>query len=423
MDDTKKYSLIINYPYFFNIGGIEKYLYSFIKYCIDKEVRVIWLCETKYEIAESFKSILLSDKIERVPIKRCFFGWFKLEALNLKKDEIYILFCTSPIYMCINQDIIRQYSDYRFYPIYAIASETDNTYFLEDYFNCSFIKNRVRHTMGKMIENWDLHNAVRCFNIHQLNSLEKKYSIKIQNKEEKVLGVLKSQEDVSESFLRTKYRSRDIFTIITVSRFDFPHKAYLLGLIRAFGVVKVRYPQIHLQIIGYGPHKNKVIDEIEKLPPMVKQSIELVGEVSPDNLNDYFKKADLNISVAGAATGGARVGTLTLVARNYCEDVCEVYGYYDESSNMTTSLIPGNDVEPYIEEVLSMNENDYVQKCLAGYQLLKTTKTPNPDYLFKTSEAVDLTVSGKEMCQMKIIRQMILFRRLLDKSKNVFKFR
>lgn len=151
-----------------------------------------------------------------------------------------------------------------------------------------------------------------------------------------------------------------------------------------------------------------------------QSSIELIGEVSPIALGDYYKKADLNVSVAAAASGGAREGTLTLVGRNFCGDVCEVYGFYDECSNMTTSLIPGNNVEPYIEDVLSMEEDDYVNKCLAGFSVFKKAKKPNPDYLFETCEIIDLNVSNKEIRQMKIIKNLILFSLLRKKLSSFF---
>lgn len=414
--DKKKFTVIINYPYFFNVGGIETYLFFFIKYCIEKNVRVLWICNPKYEVAQSFRSVLLSNQVERAYVKKNCFGWFKLKDLHLQ-DEKYILFCVSPLYMCLNQDIIRRYPDSKIYPIYAIASEKGTTFFLEDNFHFLFIKKRIQHVMRSMIGNWDSHNAIRCFNVNQLDALEKKYDIKIENKDSKVLGVLHHQKEVSEGFLRIKYRKRDVFTIITVSRFDFPHKAYLLGLIRAFGKLKGKYPQLRLQIIGYGPHEDKVKNEIEKLPSAVRHSIELLGEVSPVDLGVYFRKADLNISVAAAASGGACEGTLTLVGRNFCGDVCEVYGYYDECINMTTSLVPGNNVEPYIEEVLSMSENEYVRKCLDGFAVFGNSRKPNPDYLFETSEKVDLPVSNTEIRQMKVIKHLITLSRIIEKLK------
>jgi glycosyltransferase involved in cell wall biosynthesis len=416
MDKNNKFSVIINYPYFFNVGGIETYLFFFIKYCIEKKIRVLWIRNPKYEVAQSFRSVLLGNQVERVNLKNKRFGWFKLKDIHLQ-DATYILFCTSPIYMCLNQDIIRHNPGSKIYPIYAVASEKGTTFYLEDYFHLPYLKKMVKNAMSSMVENWDSHNAVRCFNVKQLDALEIKYGISIRNKESKVLGVLHSVKEVSDDFLRAKYRTRDVFTIITVSRFDFPHKAYLLGLIRAFGKLKGKYPQLRLQIIGYGPHEDKVKNEIEKLPSAVRHSIELLGEVSPVDLGVYFRKADLNISVAAAASGGACEGTLTLVGRNFCGDVCEVYGYYDECINMTTSLVHGNNVEPYIEEVLSMSENEYVRKCLDGFAVFGNSRKPNPDYLFETSEKVDLPVSNTEIRQMKVIKHLITLSRIIEKLK------
>ena len=112
-----------------------------------------------------------------------------------------------------------------------------------------------------------------------------------------------------------KKAKRECFNIVSISRFDFPHKGYLLGLIRAYGRLKEKYPQVALCIIGYGPGKPLVEKEIKRLNKKAQQDLSLLGEVDSADFPKVLKEMHLNISVAGSVGVGARNGVLSIPAR------------------------------------------------------------------------------------------------------------
>ena len=101
---------------------------------------------------------------------------------------------------------------------------------------------------------------------------------------------------------------------------------------RYSAIVKLvhEYPHIKLLIIGDGPDKSILIELINSLDENVKNRICLRSPVTPAELSEIMRDCNLNVSVAGCATMGARCGVLTLPARHYNYD-CEVYGFIPDS--------------------------------------------------------------------------------------------
>ena len=99
-----------------------------------------------------------------------------------------------------------------------------------------------------------------------------------------------------------------------------------------------------------------------------------------NDLLDLYQKCDLSISVAGCASMGARIGLLTLPARHYTND-CEVYGFFPDSKNMTTSIKPGYKVVPFIKKVMNMNAEEYLRLSRAAYDSFDDKKVSVNDFI------------------------------------------
>ena len=413
MGKEKKRALIINHLGFSNVGGIETYLYSLIKYCIKSKIRVIWLCHSKPIVCESFRDVLFSDYVERVFVKSLNWYWFQYEMIPLKKDERYLIFTCTPQGMCASQDIMLKYNDYDIFPVYAIANTTGEYYFLERYFKKTYLNKKVFSIMRDMIKRWETNDAIRFFNLSHAEALEANYGIEIKNKQEKVLRGVVEPTTPNFGVVGKRYKKEGEFVILTVGRMCFPHKGYMLGLIQSFGKLKEKYPQLQLHIIGDGQERYLLEREIDKLSATVKDSIKMIGEVSPTNLSVYYRDADLNISVAGAAVLGAAAGVLTLVAQNFCEGECRVYGFYNDCPEKVTSTEKGVNVEPYIIEAIEMSDEAYMARCKKGFEVFEKNSDVNPEYLFDTTENLYFKPSKHEIRKMKILKRIIKANRYL----------
>ena len=346
------------------IGGIECYIYKQIKaYSNNKNMYFCWAGAKHALVDDIFKELINNNLI-----------WTLNQGLKIKKLKKY---CKD---FCINNVKIITFDPFKFAKAEAIKHrlkriKVDTFYFvphfegeslyLEEGENLRQKKEKVRSKMALLFQKMNNNENIKYFAKSHIAKMTSNYQYNV--KDEISVLVPPNIEDIKFNIeQKQELYNRGVFKILSVSRFEFPHKGYLIGLIRAFASLKPKYPQLELVIVGYGDHKFLVDEELAKIRVEYRASIKLVGRVSPDQLFLYYDDANLNISVAGACSKGAKRGCLSVPARHYTYD-CEVYGFLPESKNDCTSTKAGMPVEPLIEEVLNMKEEEYIQKCLDSF--------------------------------------------------------
>ncbi len=372
--------VIIN-RYILKLGGIETYVCRLIPFMLNHDVRVIWIRQRDNAIGSSFSDVLKDKRLEYCYVNNPDILWFNHEKIKLSKDDKVIILSFNPSSFAKSLTLCREYRGIDITPFYYVPDTTGPQYFRERYFP-GFLGRYFHGSLSKLFRRFDSYNLIRFFSPLQVTSLEQAYGLTIQDSDKKIL---KSNEeyppfDEENVKLRAKERRRN-FNIITVGRFDFPHKGYILGLIRAYGRLKQNYMNLHLTIVGYGPHENRVREEISKLPDYAQKDLHLVGETPPEDLQRLFYRSHLNISVAGAVGDGAKYSVLSIPARNYCEGECEVYGLNYEPS-VTVSTKPGHLVDDDIIRVINMSSDDYINETLRIHKLFRTDS--EPWYVFDT---------------------------------------
>ena len=404
-------TLIINYGNL-NIGGIEKYIAQLTEYLTENGGRVIWLRDPVLKIAEIYRELFLGNSVERVIADTSKYTWFKHGDLHFSKDDDIVILSFDPMSMARSLQLKEEYSAYRITPYYAVPNTTGNLYYIERYFSG---KNRekIRMELAKIHAHWESMDLIRFFSIQQVHPLEKNYNFHVNNKNEKVLPAVFAIEKLNQELLQERSK-RKYFTIGTLGRFDFPHKGYMLGLVRSYGRLKEIYPEIRLKIGGYGPDEGVLKKEIRKLPAVFQKDIVLAGAVDPQNVNQFFSDVHLNISVAGAVWDGAKCGVVSIPARNYCDGECEVYGYLPQSRNMTASLELGECVDTFIEYVIRCSEDEYRHLCEDSYNTCLQKTAPWPTYLFDTKPQKYIEVDSMEIKYMKRLMKYVRTRQYLE---------
>lgn len=109
--------------------------------------------------------------------------------------------------------------------------------------------------------------------------------------------------------------------ILTISRFEFPFKGYVLGLIADFEVFNRRYPNSTLTIIGHGPGEGRVLDLIKRLPISIQQNINLIQRVPIELIDSYLDSCDVYVGM----------GTTVLSAANRYKIVISAIAYQESS--------------------------------------------------------------------------------------------
>lgn len=347
------------------IGGIENYLLRTIRDLKKNGNRIIWIFPEGGYIDDSFNKDLMDGSVEIINVNLDKFSWIKLLDIKFNNDEEAIAIAFNLFNYIFLEMIKKKYADIQIDSFFWVPHFKEKHVFIE-YFAPKPIQPMLRKFIGKIVYRMEENNNIIYVNQSHLDAFTRTYGYKVENENMKLLQGYTREILPFNINLALMRCEREEFNIITVGRFSFPHKAYLIGLIRTYGELKEKYKQIKLTIIGYGPHEDKVLNEIEKLSPKAKEDINLVGKVAYDDLRKYFAKAHLNIGVAGTIADGAVTGLISIPVRHYSE-VCEGYGYLPESRKYTTSSEPGRPIEEFIEEVINMDKEKYLVLSKKAY--------------------------------------------------------
>lgn len=374
-----------------DIGGVQQNFVELMRYAVQQGHRVIWLYTKPMRIADAYKDLLPHiEAISYSPQKT----HINMDPnLKLDEDEIVKWITARPSDM--HRSLLYAYGhDFKnITPLYVVSNTKGRYNYIENYY-WGLFKSVVFKKYRDIVSDWNKYNLIRYFDINHYYTYSKIYGIQQPEPNSLAWKAMFGLPALDTAALKERI-NRNEFNIISVTRFDFPHKQYLLGLIRDFAILKKKYPHIKLHIVGYGQHENIVKELIYSLPLNIKNGIILYGQMSREEISCIMKKMHLNISVAACVGLGAREGVLSIPARNFCKNECEVYGYLPDSKNKTVSTEPGQRALPVIEEVIKMSKEEYKQKCLDSY-LAYEPKEIDPDYMLKqTAKSYDFSFEKK----------------------------
>lgn len=375
-----KKTFVVNYPTL-NTGGIENSIHIYMRYALTQGYRVIWLCYPEKNIAESYKDILLGTECVRV--NRPSSEDILIDKLEL--DGKVLILSYTPLFLSRALKLSLLYKSCNISNIYIVANTRGRFYYAEENFFWG-INKWIAKKAGEYNRYWASLDYVRFYTKLQIDSFEKHYDFHYDDNERIIVPPVLSTQEIDIDALKKRIPRKE-FNIVSITRFQFPHKQYLIGLIKDFGVLKAKYPHIKLHIVGYGPGISLVNSTIAELSDDARKDIILHGELGLDQIDELMKEMHLNISVAGSVGCGGRNGVLSLPARNFCESECEVYGYLPDSYSMTTATEPGKRAIDFIEEVINMSDAEYYHKCMDSYKPYAERKA-KPDYLFEQSNSL-----------------------------------
>lgn len=400
----EKNTLVINYRHM-GVGGIENYIVGIIKNALDNNNRVIWLCDTKPIIAPIYEHILNGDRVEKHPYDVHKHHWFHHDKLCFEQDEKVVILSFSAFDHVRALQLKQEYRGIDINALYLIPHFTGNLIFPEQYFGIG--KRAVQKRFSRLYAEWISSGSVLFFNNRHISAIEEAYGIHVDEAHRKLVPSVYDNFSFDEDEVRAKYR-RDEFRIISAGRLEFPHKGFVMGMLKEFAVLKETYPQLTYYIVGDGPDIQIVQDEVKKLPEKVSKDIHLLPPMPFEELIAFYKDCNLNISAAGCASYGAKSGLLTLPVRHYVYE-CEVYGYLPEYKEYTTSTLPGNPVRPYIEEVVNMPESEYVDRSRTSFESFNKASI-NRNAIFEIAQIAQDYIMKKR--DVRFVKKCFLFTKI-----------
>lgn len=363
--------------YTLKIGGIEVYLFEAARWLQQRGYRVMIFTDNR-PIDPTLLSMIDSDKVQ---ISHVWTMLAELTALMNNSNAHLTIYAFRLVEAGEAQKVRNALPLGRVDVFYCVPNFKGLPYYYEDAYSGKK-KEKVRQRMASIFLQLHANNQIRYFSHVHITEMCGRYGYTEDDKAAVYVPKVEETPAFDEARCRRVWHS-DKFNMLTISRFDFPHKGFIIGLIREYAKVKVRYPRLCYTIVGYGPGEQMIREEIARLDPKAQEDIHLEGRCAPEKMKDYFDQANLNISLAGCFSAGVRCSTLSLPARHFTYEG-EVYGFLPESRSMTMSAEPGMPASQFIEQAINMDEETYVAKCKAGYDLYIGTD-PSSSLLDKNS--------------------------------------
>lgn len=401
------------------LGGIETNLIDMIQIYHQQKRRIIWLrYGQEDDIFEPWRNILQECQVEIITTwinSKC---WFRHENIFFKDGELVHALAFCPQDFVRLESLTREYQKVQFDLHYIVPHFKMERYYLEDlYFGIE--KKYIKKILSKVYMNWYKNGCISFFGRAHEEEMHRRYSLPCLNDDDNLFKKVEivGPFDRKHAEIMAKCR-KEKFIIVTCGRFDFPHKAYMFGLIDAFLKLKEKYPQLQLNIVGYGDELNekRIRDYVFEKTGGQERSISFLGPVSPKNMVDVFRNAHVNISVAGAVLAGCRSGVVSLAARHYSYD-CEVYGWMSKNNSSTLRSDAGESVVGYIEDLINMDSDAYVDKCFLSYEAAKKDES-DPNWLFNRT---NIRKNYYDVYDVKLMQKIYRRTNVIIRSHNIIR--
>lgn len=368
------------------LGGIETYVYKSIKEIIRRGDGAGWISDDLSQFNPAFKDAISLQGIYLINRRRAQKELFEIFSANNFANINIITFCPRD-FVCAEElkKKLRMFpvSTFLFVPHF----QGDVLYLEEGFPKAS--RKIIEQKLGSIYRRMEMNGNLLYFSRKHLAEYRKRYGCKENDFSHVSIPEIPTKIEFNEDRVKAVFNQAE-FTILSVSRLEFPHKGYVLGLVDAFESLCQEYESIRLVIVGDGDGMPILRKKIDGLRKGIAQRIEIVGAVSPNELSAYYDRANVLVSLAGCFTLGARRGVLSLPARHYTEK-CEVYGYLPESKNFSLADSDGYDVVPFLKEIINMSFNEYMKHCRDCYE---SFPIQNPKY-FDQIENKSKNVLGK----------------------------
>lgn len=286
-----------------DLGGIETYVYKAIKQIQNQGDGAGWITNDFSKINNAFKDLIDSSavyKIDRMHAKK------QIEKILLNgmfEKTIIVTFC--PHDFCCAENIKRKLSNFKIFTFMFVPHFQGGALYLEE--GVHFFQGALKRQLGKVYRKMELNGNLRYFAPRHLEEFRNRYGC--ETSDYKTVDIPEAIDTIDFDVNRVKkvYNQRP-FNILCVSRMEFPHKGYMLGMIDDFKQLCEKYDFLKLTLVGDGRDKGKLEEKIGGLDENTKRKIQVVGAVAPDMLCSYYDQANVLVSVAGCFTLGARRG-------------------------------------------------------------------------------------------------------------------
>ncbi len=165
---------------------------------------------------------------------------------------------------------------------------------------------------------------------------------------------------------------KDDFTILSICRFDFPFKGYVLGLIKDFERLCFIYDNLQLVLVGDGAGKIEIEEICDNFSEEIRKKIFLTGQISYDRIRDLIHKADLYIGMGTTLIDAAMTGLVGITAIGDQRDHYAL-GFFHNNIREIGILLEDTDIRKtfydLIEDYLGYSNEEKIRLSEETYKL------------------------------------------------------
>lgn len=206
-----------------------------------------------------------------------------------------------------------------------------------------------------------------------LTFCEKFYKYKLDRNKIIRLGLEIDDLPVKMIQRRVESRRKD-FTILTITRLDFPFKAYVLGLIDVFENLKDKYSNLKLVVIGDGTGMEKLKKRVEELPEEKRKDVFLKGAVPYEELEGYFKKSHVYTGMGTTLLDAGKYALPGIISKADCEKALTTgffhEQYNDLSGNENINHVSLSEMEIFLEKIIKISDEEYWEYSKRVYEIV-----------------------------------------------------
>lgn len=159
-------------------------------------------------------------------------------------------------------------------------------------------------------------------------------------------------------------KRNEIFNILSITRFEFPFKSYILGLIKSFSQLLISNPSMRLTVVGHGNGKAEISDLLLTMPKEVSSKISVLSDVPYFKIKDYILLSDVYVGMGTTVLDAANLNKIVITAVAYQNSNLAV-GYFHENYFAIGEIFDPNKFYPtfdtLIEQLVNVNESEFLR--------------------------------------------------------------
>ncbi|WP_025145041.1 glycosyltransferase [Pedobacter jeongneungensis] len=297
---------IIFYCDNFGMGGTETLILRLMKWFSEQHCRTILLTQNMIT-----NSAIISD-IKNIDFEYFLYEKAKSNFFNISGDMLSFKDAENPL-------IITQFFPEYFKAFLLLTKGKYHINFTHTIYivhpHSTYLASRKILFLGRWMVKMMLKNKTLIFMDEVcVKTFTSFYLLKESNTNYKILRL---PIFIDKDYSTLTSAKNDVFNILTIARFEFPFKGYVIGLIKSFHKLRIDNKNISLTIIGYGDGRDEVNLEVNKLGETYSDSIHVLDQVPYSEINSYIEKCDVYVGMGTTILDAANKNKIVISAVAY----------------------------------------------------------------------------------------------------------